>query len=75
MTGEEDRPEAIACRHCGAEPGQPCRTPAGRKCEAHLPRRRAYRRRMAGRPLIVGDSPIARAALAEQAARDQLDRP
>lgn len=74
MTTPEDSPEAIACRKCGAEAGQPCHTTSGRKAEeAHLPRRRAYYRRHRDDP-IAGDSPLLRAAAEERAARAQLDR-
>lgn len=67
--------ESIDCRHCDAKAGEPCRTPRGRPCEAHLPRRRAYQRRLraAGGP-ILGDSPIGRIAQAEADARRELDQ-
>lgn len=71
-----DSAEAIPCRKCGAETGQPCQTPTGRHAEAHLPRRRAYRRRMeaAGGGLPDMSNPIIAAALAERQARTELDR-
>lgn len=75
----EDRAEAIACRKCGADADQPCRTPSGHRTEAHLPRRRAYRRRRdaAGDDVTTPaeDSPLLRAARAERDARDERDRP